>query len=409
MTATAKARAAFAILFLSGLFCAVAWNIHIQRDNLLGGLAGIALPRSLEDVRKACDRLGSLAARHLTGKYDAWESHAFLQQALGKTEMNDFSVIKGPDGRLYRGGLYPLYLDNAGKLAEAVAAFAAIAEEEGAKTLYLNAPDPVAKGAGHLPSAMPYKNYNSAQDAFLYALREHGVPALDARYAPFAPGIFPKDVAPKTAFLLRGESAFTVFSRLLEGLERQFAASLDPDGLYRDITNYTVLRYPDFFMGELGKETGPAFSGLDDFTTVAPAFATAFSYESLDMFGNFTKTEGSAEETILNPDALLYYENLYRLYPQSYYRHTNTAWSKIRNTLNPDGPKILVIHDFYSAQIISHLAPVCAEVHTLAYQENFSMSAAEYIRNNGFDYVVIAFFSQNLLRPEMRSLLAERQ
>lgn len=422
MNLKAKIRSAFALVFFTAMLGTAAWNVHVQRWDLAGALSGMSLPRSVQEFRDVCGRLRWLAARHLTGKYAAWESHAAIQQALGKTEMNDFAVLKAPDGRLYRGGLYPLHLDTVGALAAAVGDFASIARERNAKVLYLNAAEPAAKGRADLPSYFPRMDYDAVQDAFLYALREKGVPLLDARYGPAGRdslgrddhrtghpgGDGPdRDGAPKTAFLLHGERAFGIFATLLDEMERRFGASLDPDGLYRDIASYEVRRYPDFFMGELGKETGPAFSGLDAFTTVTPAFRTEFLYEALDMFGNYSKTWGSAEQTILHPGALVPDGNLYTFYPQSYYRYTNTTWSKVTNTLKPDGPRVLVIHDFYGAQVISHLAPVCGEVHTIAYDESFPVNATEYVRSGAFDYVVISFFSQNLTVPGMGRLFSE--
>ena len=408
MHTVSKARAAFAIIFFAGIIGWGVWNVYSQGPRIIEGMSATDSPRSIQDVREVSDKLQILTRQNFEGKYLAWELHADIQQALGKLEMNNFSVIKAPDGRLYRGGLYPIYIEDAQKLASDIADFAEAAAENGTKILYLGTPDIVAKGTEgtrHLPVNMPYRDYNIASDALLYVLREKGVPYIDTRYSFLMHGFLPEDISPKTSLLLSGEAAFAVFTYLVEGLERRFSLALDPDGFYRDPGNYSMTLYPEFFMGELGKETGPGFSGLDDFTAVTPAFDTEFAYEALDMFGNTTIANGNAEETLLNPDALVYYENLYRLYPQSYYRHTNTTWSRVENRLNPDGPKILFIHDFYTAQVIGHLAPLCGELHTLAFQENMSASALEYIQDNNFDYVIISFFPENLNRPEMRRLV----
>lgn len=409
MSILSKSRVFFSVIFLSLLFGGGAVNLFLQAPDIRAGLPG-GFSFSLGGLRDSSRGLKNSAAWNFTGKHAAWEAHAAIQAALGKSEMNDFSVIKAADGRLYRGGWYPIYIENARQLASSVAALAEAAEKTGAGVLYLNTPDTVfSVAADKLPVNMPYLDYNIAQDAFLYTLRKEGVPYLDTRYSLEAKGLSQSDVLPKTAFLLSGPGAWAVFSDLIGGLEKRFSVKLDPDGFYRDPANYEIASYPDFFMGDLAKETGPAFSGLDDFISVTPAFETDFSYEALDMFGNFSKTEGEAARTILNPDALVYFNDLYDLYPQSYYRHSNTAWSRVVNRLNPQGPKVLVVHDFYSAQIISHLAPLCGELHTLAYQENLPMNAEQYIQSNGFDYVIISFFSQNLLRPEMQSLLIDEK
>ena len=406
MSLLSKSRAVFAILFFTAIFCGGAWNIYSQGPRVLDGLSRTGLPRSVQDVRDACSLLQSLVNENLEGRYVAFAAYAAMQHALGKHEMNDFSVIKA--GRLYRGGIPPLDTENARTLAEDVAEFAEAAGETGASVLYLNSPDTVimgSEGTKHLPSHMPYRDYNVAADAFLYALREKGVQYLDTRYSFFEYGVPPESISPRTSFLLSGDAGFAVFTYLLEALEQKFDISLDPSGQYRNRGNYAIIRYPAFFMGELGKETGPAFSGLDDFTSFSPDFDTEFVYDSLDMFGTESRVEGSAEETLLNPDALIYYENLYRLYPQSFYRHTNATWTRVLNPRNPAGPKLLVIHDYYTAQVISHLAPLCGELHTLAYQENLPMSALEYIQGKDFDLVLVSFMPQNLVNPKMQALV----
>lgn len=406
MSLLSKTRVLFAALFFTGIVCASAWNIYAQGPGILDGLSQTGIPRSPDDVRQACARLQGLVAQKLEGKYEAWEAYTQIQMALGKSEMNDFSVIKAENGRLYRGGLYPLHSEQAKKLALDIAALAEAAEEKGVKLLYMNTPDTIIKGAEPRPDAMPYRDYNTASNVLLNTLREKGIPCLDTRYSLLAQGFAPEAVSPRSSFLLTGEAAFAIFGYLLEGLDQNFKLSLDPEGFYRNISNYSLKQYPEFFMGELGKETGPQFSGLADFTSVSPGFETDFIYEATDMFGKSTWVEGDAVSTLLHPDALIYYENLYRLYPQSYYKHTNTTWSRTVNTRKPDGPKVLVIHDYYTAQVISHLAPLCGELHTLAYQENLSTNATEYLKNNEIDYVIISFFPQNLVRPEMQSLIA---
>ncbi|UQZ87846.1 hypothetical protein C4J81_00870 [Deltaproteobacteria bacterium Smac51] len=397
-------------MFLTLLIGGGLANFYFNGGKIIGGLT-VNLPAQtspLEKIRETSRRFQNSAAWNLAGRQNAWMAHAALQATLGKSEMNDFSVIKADDGRLYRGGWYPVNLDNARLLAEDVAMLAETAGKTGAKLLYLNTPDIVFNGAGAPLNHPLMLDYNTAQDVLLYNLRQKGVDHLDTRTYLAALGLTADHVRPKTSFLLSGPGAFAIFSELVTDAESRFGLKLDPNGFYRDPDNYDFTVLPQFFIGELGKETGPAFSGLDDFIYVAPAFETDFAYEDLDMFGNFTQNQGPAAETLLNPEALVHFSSLYGLYPQSYYRHAGTAWSRIINMVRPEGPKILIIHDFYSAQIISHLAPLAGELHTMSWQENLPMNAEQYIQNNSFDYVIVSFFSQNLLRPEMGALLRDK-
>lgn len=395
----------FATLFLAGMFGWSILNITAEGARIVDAMVELPAPRSIHHIREYFRRGDTIVSQNLLGKPLLWAMHARLQAELGKSTMNNMSVVKGRDGRLYRGSPFSTQTENAVRLALDIAEFAKLAEEKGARVLYLGTPDTVVKGAKHLPAGLPYVDYNVATDALLFTLRERGVPFLDSRYE-YAAHSFPADaISPKTAFLLTGEAAFALFTYLLDHLEERFSLNLDPDRFYRDPANYATMTRPDFFIGQLGKETGPAFGGLDDFTTLIPTFETEYSIDEVDMFGKNSKAVGSVEKTLLNPNALVYFENLYTLYPESYYIHTNAAWSRVVNPRNPDGPKLLVVQDFYTAQLISLLAPMCSEIHTLAYHEVYQTNAAEYIRDEDFDLVLISFFPQNILRPQSQTLV----
>ncbi len=397
MFSSIKAHSALAILFLALLFCASIANLYHSGPALADGIAAAPTRRPL----------AALAHDVVLGKHQAWALYARIQDSLGKKEMNNFSVIKAADGRLYRGALFPVRTEEAENLALDIAALADIAESSGARLAFLGMPGTVLLGAENLPRGMPFVDCNEVLNSALYTLREKNVPFFDARYA-FLVNRFPSEkIAPKSAFLLSGDAAFALFTYTVEYLQQRFSLSLDPDGFFRNRENYQFTRLPQFFIGQMGKETGPAFSRLDDFTAVTPTFESAFAIQGVDMFGNVIEKQGDAQATLLHPDALEYYADLYSLYPEAYYIHANAAWTRIVNLDNPDGLKVLFVHDFYSAQLISHLAPLFGELHTLASQENQPYNALEYMQENEFDLVLISFFPQNLILPQTRALLGD--
>lgn len=405
MRPSPKAHSPLGVFFAAVLAVGCVLNLYTEGSRLEAGLAAIPAPTSLDGVREASDRVTELVENHLAGKHRAWAAHAWIEAHLGKSEMNGFSVVKAPDGRLYRGGLFPLQTGVAEDLAEDLAVLDETAKEKGTRLLYLGTPDTVLMGAKDLPEGMPYHDYNAVLDSFLFELREKNVAFLDSRFAFLASG-FPSDaIQPKSSFALGGEAAFALFTYLVDGLERRFSLALDPDGFYRNPENYEFTAHPDFFIGQLGKETGPAFSGLDTFVAVRPTFETEFAVEGLDMFGDAIAVEGDADAALLHPDALVFYEDIYSLYPEGYYAHANASWSKVVNKRKPDGLKILLVHDFQTTQLVSHLAPLFAEVHTLSLHQNRPVTAAESLRDNDFDLVIVSFFPQNLLIRETRDLI----
>lgn len=347
----------------------------------------------------------NLAGLNFIGKDRAKAEHARLMGAVGKSEMNGFSVIRSRDQRLYRGALLPIYTDNAEKLAECIGYFAARAREEEAGTFFLAAPERVSKYSFEQYGHMPVANVHPAIDSLLYILRSRGVPFLDSRYRFWADGVPDEEVTIATGALMTGAGAFELFAYLLEELEKGTSASLDPDRYFRDPKNYSFQTFAKSFIGSYGKETGPAFSGFDDFVAVSPAFETEFALEGLDMFGQAVAAAGPADETLLDPRRLMRTENFYYFFPQNYYRHSNLTWSVVRNLRNPGGKKILFIHDFYTAQLASFLAYASGELHTLALWDNQTMSAEEYIKGRNFDCVVISLFPANILEERVQRLI----
>lgn len=407
MSTLNQSRVTFSTVLVIGLFVIGGLNVFLQRNTLIHNVEEARTLFESDGPLEAFKSLRGALERNAVGKDMLWDFYAEMQHHLQKREVNNFSVIKADDGRLYRGGLFPFQMTHAQELAKRIDKFTQNAQAKGAKVLYLNTPDSLSRGILNVPKDLPCRDYNAASDALLFRLREKGVPYLDARTSPRAGKLQPEEVSPATGYLLNASAAFTIFVDLVDELERRFSVSLDPDKFYRNLSNYKLTLIPDFFIGELGKETGPAFSGLDDFTTITPDFETRFSIESVDMFTKFSDAEGSAQSTLLNQDSLKYYHSFYDLYPQGYYVHTNSAWTTVKNRLNPEAPKLLVIHDFYPAQIIGLLAPLFGEMHTLAYQPDFAVNAEQYMESNSFDYIIISFSPTNLLRPETQGLIRE--
>lgn len=398
--------AALAIAVLFGLGAANAYRHGLP---VLDLLTMRPATHSLRALGSGFRRARIRADSDFFGKLEMQSAHARLMTDIGKTEMNNFSVIKGSDGRLYRGWLFPPKWDAAENLGLHLARFMEIAEGRGTKVLYLAAPDAVPKGRTNLPENMPVANYNAANDALLYVLRERNVPFVDSRYEYVNDAFPPDQITARTGPLITGPALFRLFAYLVKGVNDRLEVNLDPGGHYRDFSRYNARTYRRFFLGRLGKETGPGFSGLDDFIALAPAFETRFRLEALDMFDNPVNREGVAERTILQPNVFARFMDVFNFYPESYYHHTNLSWSKTANLLKPEGPKILFVHDAYTAPLAALLAPACGELHTIAFRENQRHNAEEYIQDKNFDCVVVSFSPPDTLESGARTLLLREQ
>ncbi len=406
MSPSLFARAALTLVFLAAL----AVSVVLNSSQYLGMPAWDAVftlfsNPTLQGVRENSARFIDLANKEYIGRYEGAEIRTRIAVALGKHEMNNLSVIRGLNGHLYAGSLFPLDLKNARKLARALALLDNVAAEAGTKMLYLSPPPSGYPKPENIPAGLPVLDFSVSTDNFVYKLRETGVPFVDSRFYYTSRGMPLDTLSIRSGYILTIDALFALHSCLVEALERKSGVFLDPDEQYRNRDNYTFTTYPEFFMGTLGKRTGPAFGGVDDFVTVTPAFPTDFEFESLDMFGVTTKAEGDAKATFLNPAALQGMENLYYFYPDSFYRHSVTTWSKTVNKLNADKPRILLVHDLFTAPLASLLAPLCSELHTLSYQQNQTENVENYIKDKNFDCIVVSYFPGGILELGNQLLL----
>lgn len=389
------------------LFCGVIINIADRQAALRQAIQSLEMPQTLEEVRQAQRSILHMLNTDYAHKYDLWQAHSLITAQLEQNTLYNFSVIKVPGDRLYRGNIYPLNdkatLDLAGSIIE----LNKLGEKSGARMFYLSTPGCVLKGKGPLPDDMPVADFNGPIDTLLYTLRENGIAHLDTRYTLIEQGFSATDTIMKTDVQMTARATFSIFGSLVESMEATFGITLDPDGVYKNPDNYRFTPFHGFYLGQFGKETGPQFSGYDEFVTVEPLLEQQYFMEAVDMFGNFFKATGNAEETLFEPRALTYSANPYTFYPQSFYKHSNTAWSKIDNLQKDNGLSLLFIHDSYTAQLVGHLAPLFKSVHTISRQEAFSINAEQYLQGNQIDIILISFNPQTLTDRNLPQVLLE--
>jgi hypothetical protein len=262
----------------------------------------------------------------------------------------------------------------------------------------LSPPAPYVRNVVAYSSGLPVHDDNPTYDAMLYFLQSYGVDCLDSR-AILAESLLPRDLFTfKTDHHWTIDACFEVFRALVSKLNYEYGANLDPDGFYRDISNYNVRRYPKSSLGYLGQQTGAVFSGYDDFTLIWPNFPTEFHREKLTPSGH-SEINGPVYDSLLNKDPIKYTSPSHAHDLFGTYTGTNGVftWSKIINKMNPDGLKLLVIMDSFSLPLVVFLAPLFSEIHTIwPLLEKNRVDIDEYLDKNAFDYVVIEYHSDNI-------------
>ena len=254
-------------------------------------------------------------------------------------------------------------------------------DERDIQLLYVNEPtkyndDTVIQDELALTS---YVNDNA--DRLLERLRAAGINCMDLRET------------------LAGESSFQWFYRtdhhwtvpaakaaaraIAETLNRDYGYHIDLS-LYDD-DNFEYTEYKNAWLGEQGKKIGASFVGLDDYTLITPKYDTELTLKN----GKKEKT-GSFEDVLVKSSVLSPKKNK-DIYTASSWHYTYQGNSGlIKNALNTEGKKVLVLGDSYDAVTNAFLALGISEVRGLI-MRNYKEDLRAYIDRKQFDTVIIAY------------------
>ena len=218
-------------------------------------------------------------------------------------------------------------------------------------------------------SEIPYMN-------FVDTLRENGVPDKDIFF------ITDHHWKPESGFL--ANKAICQKLNALYGFRYNEAAT--------DIANYHITTYPNCFLGSYGKKAGTFFTwyGADDFDLIIPDFETSL-IESIDSESSIR--EGKFENTVLHMENLK--KDYYHSSPYLVYSGGDFRLQIIKNRLNPDGKKIVILRQSFSCVITPFLALQARELHIIDdregdYPSGERVNVEEYISREKPDYVIEA-------------------
>lgn len=167
-----------------------------------------------------------------------------------------------------------------------------------------------------------------------------------------------------------------------------------------DEANYNFVKYPDYWLGEMGRTVTFNHASLEEFETVVPKFDTLFRVE---VPGRGYTGTGNYEDVLINQNEL---ESI-REYKKDDYYVKKAAYSSvmieneplahIENlcTNNNAGKRILVIGDSFSSYSDTFLA--CDITYLdFVYLEEFGGSIKTYICETEPDIVILAMAERNI-------------
>lgn len=322
----------------------------------------------------------------LVGFNDYINIWAMNQKLIGTQLFDDAEygyVIKDSQGKLH----FPVSAVDVSADVDGMLKFAADMEEMGIPLVYIQAPNKKLKGYTEYPrGAYNYSNENA--DAFLEKINESGIDTLDLRELIISQNLDRYSLFYITDHHWQTPAAFWAFSEVVSYLNSTVGLNIDSDGFFRDIDNYTQVKYEKCFLGSQGRRVGEKIAGLDDYIFIYPNFETDY-----DIFTKATDTEptftGDFRKSIVR-DYLLTSEDVMTNRYTAYFEwdYGNLI---IKNNLVDNDIKILLIKDSFALPFAAFLSTCVSELHMLDVRKDSAPITYDYIKEHGFDAVVIMY------------------
>ncbi len=259
-----------------------------------------------------------------------------------------------------------------------------------------------AAGADFLYVAVPQKGYNLSipenstnyatqnYDMLIELLDDAEIPTLDLAKEMSEADLMNEDAYFITDHHWKPEIAFWANTKICEALQENYGFSYNAQ--YANIDNYTTTRYEGYFLGSYGKKVGTYFAkgGADDFTLIVPNFQTNLTesrpFVNAERTGEFTKSVLFMEN--------LEEKNFYELNTYVTYGGGDFRLQIIKNNLNSDGKKIVVLRDSFACAVTPFLALQADELHIIDLRDFIpyeDISVLDYINEIQPDYVLTIY------------------
>ena len=279
------------------------------------------------------------------------------------------------------------------EMSSSVERLRTIAKQNGAEFLYCAVP------TKQFYESFPSNVHSFAKDNFallLKTLSNKDIPTLNYVEAFRNSGISDTEIFYYTDHHWQASSGFAACRILCKELNNRYGFNYEEK--YTDIKNYSRTLYKDCLLGFRGRQAGRFFTwhGADDFELIVPSFYTYMTEEQ--PIKNEVR-EGRFEDSVLFMDDLeeKYKEkDYYNWDPYSVYSGGSYRIQIMKNNLNSDGKKILIIRDSFAMVVTPFLALQTSELHICDVRDNEKyvgekLNMEKYIKEIKPDYVIVLY------------------
>lgn len=268
----------------------------------------------------------------------------------------------------------------------ALLAFSEFLAGQGARLLYVQAPNKVCKEDADVSGVMDFANQNA--DNLLSGLREAGVPALDLRESLHADGLDHHQAFFVTDHHWTARTGLWAAGEIASHLNEQFGCTVDPEAL--DPENFEEEIYVNYFLGSQGKKLTLSVAEPEDFSLLYPKYDTALRFQipsiGIDLRGDFS--------IIYNKEAMEG-EDLYARDPYHAYCYGDRALIRFENETAREDKKVLLIHDSFADVVQPFLALGLQSFEAMDLRY-FNGSLETYIRQHQPDLVIVMYNAAEL-------------
>ena len=351
--------------------------------------------RNLDDLKKWISDTEAELNDEITMHDEFIDYYSVIQRALNKHEVNNFEVIKDNEGMLYYGTKYDNPLDEVDDIANQIAMLNEKVESLDSHLIVVLPASKILYNVSSVDLNLPLNDPNAKMDKLLMRLQQRGITFLDLRPTLQQSGESLDTLFFKTDHHWTGRAAFYATKDLITLLEDKYGEVLDPDGYYRDLSNYESEIYSNIMLGSNGRDTGRYYSGLDDFELLYLRDYGDVNYTWEDHEEN-EEISGNMLEALIQKKHIrygnYYHQDVYGTYISSV-RDRDTI---INNDLE-NGIQIAAYRDSYFAPMAVFMAPMCHRIDMFWNQgEENPEDFLECLEEKHYDYVILEVYPYNI-------------
>lgn len=325
------------------------------------------------------------------------EKYGKLQKILGKKLVDDTvdfrRVYKGEDDMLY----YIIPNKNINENAvKNISYLKTELEKDKIPMIFVMPPNKHSINSNNFPYGVLDYATTNANDMY-QKLAENGVNTINLNDEYFKDKLEDNKSFYKTDTHWTNETAFWAYQKTLEYLKNNFAYEYYNKHNSNLLSNYSTRRFPDTYIGSMGKRTGKDYiAKKDDYNLILPAFETNYSYKKYDeQFNLLSEKTGSFENVFVNKQTIesedVYIDKYTTMmgYGQPYEIITN---DDVDNE-----SKIVIIKDSFAMPYSAYLSTNVKSLHLLDTRyENIRKNLIHTIKSIKPDYVLFVSSSTSV-------------